>query len=252
MKPTERFSTRAESYRFHRPRYPKEIVRLLQYACHLTSNSFIADIAAGTGFLTEIFLEANYRVIAIEPNAQMRSVCAGLTTRFPNLECIDATAEATGLPNYSVDLITVAQAMHWFRLDTTHAEFTRILRPGGWCAVIYNNRHMEGDAFHEGYEQILQEFGTEYTAVHRQHMTPEKLAAFFDPNPMKQALFPNEQLLDLEALEGRIVSSSYMPQPGNAEYPAMQTAIRNLFATSQVHGHVRMRYDCVVSYGQLG
>ena len=251
MKPTERFSTRAESYRLHRPNYPNEIVDLLRRECNLTSNSLVVDIAAGTGLLTKIFLESDHQVIAIEPNEQMRAVCAKLATRFPQLQCFNATAEATGLPNHSVDLITVAQALHWFQLDQARAEFARILRPGGWCAVIYNNRQMKGDAFHEGYERILTEFGIDYLLVQRQHMTSEKLIAFFTPNQMHQAMFPNEQLLDLKALEGRIISSSYMPQPGNEKYPAMQAAIKKLFAANQVDGHARMQYDCIVSYGQL-
>ncbi len=56
-------------------------------------------------------------------------------------------------------MVTVGQAMHWFDLGATRAEFARILRPGGWCVVVYNHRKMRGDAFHEGYERILVEFG---------------------------------------------------------------------------------------------
>ncbi|MGB0124624.1 MAG: class I SAM-dependent methyltransferase, partial [Silvibacterium sp.] len=152
MKPTERFSTRVDAYREHRPRYPRAILDVLRRDCGLTSQSVIADIAAGTGLLAEIFLADGNRVIAVEPNAAMRAVCEELREEYPGLLCVDGTAEAMGLADGSVDMITVGQAMHWFDLKATRAEFARILRPGGWCVVVYNHRNMRGDAFHEGYE----------------------------------------------------------------------------------------------------
>ena len=251
LKPEERFTSRVASYRQHRPGYPKEIVALLERKCGLRSDSVIADIAAGTGLLTEIFLEQNYAVIAVEPNQAMREACESLIAQYPRLRCIDGSAEATGLPDHSADLVTVAQAMHWFDLKRTREEFRRILTPSGWCVVIYNNRRMSGDSFHEGYEKVLREFGPEYEAVQSSHLHDDKLAAFFAPGEMKQQVFPNAQALTLEGLEGRVLSSSYMPQPGHPRYSEMCHAIENLFAKEQLDGHVRMEYDCTVSYGRL-
>ncbi|MFZ0662973.1 MAG: methyltransferase domain-containing protein [Acidobacteriaceae bacterium] len=116
MKSTERFSTRVEAYREHRPRYPHAIVEVLRRECRLTRGTVIADVAAGTGLLSEIFLENGNRVIAVEPNAAMRGACEGLRGRFPDLQCVDGTAEATGLAGDSADMILVGQAMHWFDL----------------------------------------------------------------------------------------------------------------------------------------
>jgi SAM-dependent methyltransferase len=250
--PTERFTGRVESYRRYRPGYPAGSVDLLRLACGLTSHSVIADIAAGTGLLTEVFLAAAFQVIAVEPNAEMRTACAGLTQEFPQLRMAEGTAEATGLPDRSIDLITVAQAMHWFDLDKARAEFVRILRPGGWCAVLYNNRPPGGDSFHEGYEKLLQEFGVDYTAVKQQHMGRKRLAAFFAPSPMDCQTLPNEQSFDLEGLEGRVLSSSYMPQPGHPRFEAMHEAVRSLFDQTQRDGHVTMKHDCVVCWGRIG
>ncbi|MBT9331693.1 class I SAM-dependent methyltransferase [Paracidobacterium acidisoli] len=251
MKPTERFSTRVEVYRRYRPGYPEEIAGLLERECGLTQTVMIADVAAGTGLLSEIFLERGYAVDAIEPNASMRAACETLCERWPRLRCSDGTAEATGLPDRSADLITVAQAMHWFDLARTRKEFARVLRPGGWCAVIYNHRRMGGDGFHDGYEQILREFGGDYLAVQERHMTPEKLAAFFAPSVAKEAVFPNAQRLTLEGLEGRIVSSSYMPQAGEVRYVTMREAIERLFEKNERDGVVTIEYECSVVYGQL-
>ena len=113
MRPTERFSTRVEAYREYRPRYPREILDVLRRECGLTSETVIADVAVGTGLLAEIFLENGNHVIAVEPNAPMRAVCEELRAEYPKLTCVDGTAEATGLADASVDMITVGQAMHW-------------------------------------------------------------------------------------------------------------------------------------------
>ncbi len=251
LNPTERFTTRVESYRHFRPRYPAEIVEMLHRECGLKTNDLVADVAAGTGLLTEIFLAAAHPVIAVEPNDAMRTVCASLQSEYPRLQCVAGTAENTGLENRSVALITVAQALHWFDLPETRAEFVRILSPGGGCAIVYNHRRMGGDAFHDGYERILREFGSDYAAVQARHAGPERIAEFFAPSAAKTATFANHQELTLEGLLGRVTSSSYMPQPGHPRYEAMTMAVEDLFAQNQQYGTVRMDYETVVSYGQL-
>lgn len=262
--PTERFTGRVDSYRRFRPGYPPEIADLLLRECGLSGDAVVADIAAGTGLLSEIFLAAGLTVVAVEPNAEMRAACGDREREYPRLRCVDGTAEATGLPDASIDLITVGQAMHWFDLERTRAEFARILRPcehtppahqerqlGGWCAVVYNNRHPGGDAFHERYEQLLREFGTDYMHVKQQHVGRKRLAQFFAPSEMRCAVFANGQPLTPEALEGRTLSASYMPQPGHARFPEMKTALEHLFRENAHEGVVTMRYDCVVCYGRI-
>jgi SAM-dependent methyltransferase len=252
MKPTERFSTRVEAYREHRPRYPREIVDVLRRECGLAADWVIADVAAGTGLLAEIFLANGNPVIAVEPNAPMRAVCEELRGQFSSLRCLDGTAEATELPENSVDMITVGQAMHWFDLDATLAEFVRVLRPGGWCVVVYNHRKMRGDAFHAGYERILVEFGIDYDVVQSNHLPAERLVKFFAPAPMVCATLVNIQPMTLQGLRGRVLSSSYMPQEGHARYPAMMDAVDALFARHAQNGVVRMEYETAVCWGQIG
>ena len=247
----ERFTGRVESYRRHRPRYPDAVVDLLKTECGLRESSAIADIAAGTGLLAEKFLSQGFEVVAVEPNDEMRAACETLAEFFPRLRCVRGSAEATGLAPLAFDLITVAQALHWFDLKRARAEFARILRPDGWCAVIYNERRMGGDSFHDGYERLLRGFGIDYEKVQRQHLTPEKIREFFAPSPMKRVSFQNAQQLTLEALEGRIVSSSYMPKPEDSRYASMQAEIADLFRNNQMDGHVSLEYACVVDYAQL-
>jgi Methyltransferase domain len=206
----------------------------------------------GDGLLAEVFLARRFKVVAVEPNEEMRVACESLVAQYPRLRCVGGSAEATGLPSHSFDLITVGQALHWFDLSHARAEFSRILRQDGWCGVIYNERRLNGDGFHDGYERLLRDFGIDYEIVRRQHLTRERMQGFFAPCEMRRAVFPNAQALTLEALEGRIVSSSYMPKEGHARYDAMRGAIARLFETYQAGGRVRLDYECAVYYGRLG
>lgn len=249
--PTHRFSGRVESYRRYRPGYPPAIVDLLRRECALSPDAAIADVAAGTGLLTEIFLAAGFTVTAVEPNDEMRAACAELEGTYPNLRCVAGTAESTTLTDHSIDLITVAQAMHWFDLDRARAEFARILKPRGWCVVLYNNRRLSGDAFHDAYEQFLLDFGIDYKAVKEQHVGRKRLAQFFAPSTMKCESLINAQPLTLEALKGRVLSSSYIPQPGHLRFPEMQGALEKLFTEHAQNGQVTMIHDCMVCWGQL-
>lgn len=250
--PPERFTGRVESYRRYRPRYPAAIVDLLRRECGLSQDANVVDVAAGTGLLTEIFLAAGHPVTAVEPNAEMRAACSELERSYPKLRVVEGTAEETGLPARSADLITVAQAMHWFDLERTRAEFARVLKPEGCCAVIYNNRHPDSDAFHRAYERFMLEFGVDYESVKKQHVGRKRLVQFFAPAEMKCSTFTNAQSLDRDGFEGRILSSSYIPRPDHERFGEMKVALSKLFDEYQADGAVTIAYECVVCYGQLG
>jgi SAM-dependent methyltransferase len=225
---------------------------LLEAECGLGHSSLIADVGAGTGLLAEIFLTRGYEVVAVEPNEQMRAASATLVEQFPRLRCVDGSAEETRLDSHAFDLVTVGQALHWFDLSRARAEIFRILRPERWCAVVYNERRLSGDGFHDGYERLLRNFGIDYEDIQRRHLSCERIQDFLAPAEMRQAVFSNSQLLTLEALEGRIVSSSYMPKAAHARYATMREAITKLFEKYQEGGRVRLEYECVVYYGRLG
>ena len=118
------------------------------------------------------------------------------------------------------------------------------------------NVAQEATAFHDGYERILREFGTDYESVRSKYPHQQKLTEFFASQnvvtaPMQRASIPNAQEFDFKGLLGRILSSSYMPQPGHPNYPAMLRAVEQLFSQCQKDGQVRLEYDCVVTYGKL-
>jgi len=246
----ERFSSRIADYIKYRPGYPCEIVTLLKTDCGLTIDSAIADIGSGTGKLTELFLANGNVVFAIEPNAGMRSAAEQLLHGFPNFKSIDGNAEFTGLEESSVDFISAAQAFHWFDPGKFRLEAQRILKEDGWVVLTWNARKLVSTPFLEDYEQLLLTYGTDYQDI-RHENAEELVPSFFAPKSFKIEVFPNEQVFDLEGLEGRVRSSSYTPEPGHPRFGPMMEELRNVFDRHQKSGSVVFEYDTKVFYGRL-
>lgn len=250
--PTERFGDRVAHYVRNRPGYPAAIVDLLVREAGLTPASVIADLGSGTGNLARIFLERGNLVYGVEPNEAMRRAGEALLAGYPNFRSLAGTAEQTPLADASVDFVTAGQAFHWFDRDASRAEFGRILRPGGRAVLVWNDRQSKADSFAAGYEALLQTHAPEYgAACHRNVSGSAEVRAFFAPGPVSEYHFDNVQILDFDALHGRLLSSSYAPAPTEPNYPPLLTALRRLFDDHQQDGLVRFRYDTVVFLGAL-
>jgi ubiquinone/menaquinone biosynthesis C-methylase UbiE len=248
--PTERFSSRVQDYVRYRPSYPKQVMDVLQKECGLTTDHVVADIASGTGFFTRLLLENGNRVFGIEPNSDMRRAGEEYLSAYPKFHGIEATAEATTLPDHSIDIITSAQAAHWFKREQTLQEFQRILRPERFVVILFNDRLVKGDAFADDYEKIVIKYGTDYTAIQRLGKIFEG-HEFFAPYQCEKRTLPNHQDFDYEALEGRLLSSSYAPQRGDPGHEPMLAELRQIFEKHQHEGIVRMHYDTNVYFGKL-
>jgi SAM-dependent methyltransferase len=247
---TARFSSRVEKYVRYRPSYPKEVVDLLQKQCGLTSDSIVADVASGTGIFTRLLLENGTRVFGVEPNLEMRRAGEEYLARYPRFTSVDGTAEATTLPGRSVDIVTAAQAAHWFDRAKARREFVRILKPGGWTVLLWNERQTDSTAFLREYEKLLLTYGTDYQEV-RHERTTDEIAGFFDPSPFQSAVLEMRQDCDYDALEGRLLSSSYIPSADQPGYDAMLRDLHKLFDAHQVNGQVVLAYTTRVYYGQI-
>lgn len=248
--PTRRFSSRADNYLRYRPSYPRPIVPWLAEACGLAPDAAVADVGSGTGFLAELFLEAGHAVHGIEPNREMREAGERHLARFARFTSVDGTAEATGLPAASVDLVTAGTAFHWFDRERARAEFARILRPGGWVALAWNVRCPGRSPMLAEYETLLRRHAPEYPEIQKE-MSAEELAAFFLPGTLRRASFENRQRFDFAGLRGRLLSSSYAPEAGQPGHEPMMAVLGALFAAHQVDGEVTFEYDTQVLAGQV-
>jgi SAM-dependent methyltransferase len=130
-----RFGAVAAEYDRGRPSYPAAVLDRLAAVAGLGPGTDVLDLAAGTGKLTRQLVAAGASVVAVEPSAGMRE---RLVAAVPGAAALDGTGESIPLAPGSVDLVTVAQAFHWFRTAEALDEIHRVLRPGGWLALIWN------------------------------------------------------------------------------------------------------------------
>jgi len=240
LSPTTRFSNRVDNYVKYRPSYPPEIIDYLVENTGLRKRFVIADIGSGTGIFAEMFLQAGYRVKAVEPNEPMRNAAEKRLSSYSGFSSINGTAEQTGIKEKSVDLVTAAQAFHWFKPLATKNEFMRILRPGGHILLVWNIRKTSSP-FLSGYESIKAKYQVDYNQ--RTHNNETVLETFFRPLKMIRQDFPNEELLDFESLKGQLLSASYIPLEGQPGYEPMMEELSQLFIATQENGKVKIEYD---------
>ena len=209
----ENFTGKAEAYAKGRPGYPKAAI---DYICSLVpKDAVFADIGAGTGKFTVTLAERGYSVFAVEPNADMRGQLVITLESFPNVNIINGIAEATTLPEHSVDVITVAHALHWFDINAFRTECSRILKPGGLVIVIYNLTS-DGSMINIS-KEVTDAFFTKPTILEF-------------PNPLE---YTRDRWLALDA------SMDDIPLPNEPGYDAHIAEINALFDRNSVDGIVR-------------
>jgi len=213
----------------YRPSYPQAYLDYLVNEVGTNPDSTVADIGAGTGILSKLLAPRAKTVLAVEPNAEMRLAAAEYCKDALNIAVIDGSAEATTLPDSSVDFITAAQAFHWFHLDESKTEFRRILKAGGKVALVWNVR------------DVITPFGREYESVVKQHCleylgsgggSTENLAyrLLFRNGKFDYRIFPNDRRIDLETLIGYSLSTSYAPvSSGDENYAGFIKDLMALF-----------------------
>jgi ubiquinone/menaquinone biosynthesis C-methylase UbiE len=128
------FDRVAGVYQRARPSYPPAAV---EWVLETAPGRRVVDLAAGTGKLTEVLVEAGADVVAVEPLANMR---AELERALPSVRALDGAAERIPLPDGSADAVLVAQAFHWFDRPAALAEIARVLVPGGALGLVWNLR----------------------------------------------------------------------------------------------------------------
>jgi len=245
--PTGRFSDRVSAYALHRPCYPEELFHKLPGGV-FTPSATVADIGCGTGIFAAQTAPRVKKVLAVEPNPEMREYARGYLASHGNVEVLAGKAERTGLADHSVDVITAAQAFHWFDRERAAVEFRRILKTGGSVLLVWYERQTTGDEFLEGYERLLLEHSIDYRQVDHRNVTPAIINDFFSPDPVGTVRVRGEQVMDFEGVRGRVISSSYAPAPGHPRFAPLMTALEELFDRCQRQGRVVFRYDFIAYF----
>jgi ubiquinone/menaquinone biosynthesis C-methylase UbiE len=248
---TDRFTGRAETYDRFRLRYPSDtILALLRAWCGLQSDWLVADIGAGTGMLSEVFLANGNPVIAIEPNEEMRSVCKQLLPTRPLLEVQNSTAEATGLADASINMVAAGRAFHWFDIPRALTEFRRILEPHGWLVLISLGRDKGDDPQSRDFEHLLTHHGIDDNYARAGFRVHENLHEFFATDH-HHAEIDGHQQLDWETFLGQTNSLSIVPKIGDPRFETFHHLLRDYFETYASNGILTAPTKCWIDAGRL-
>lgn len=246
---SDRFLGRVEAYAKYRPGYPAAAIDLLEARCGLKRGADAVDLGSGTGILSALLVKRGARVFGIEPNKEMRYYSdLAVSGEFYS---DSGTAENTHMPDKFFDLLVCGQAFHWFDPQRTRVEALRILKPGAWAALLWNERSKVVVPFLEDYEALLRRYATEYDEVARLRAQEAGIGVFFGHVP-ELATFPNEQVFDFEGLTGRVMSAPYAPMPDRPEHAPLMAGLREVFDRHQCDGKVVFPYQTLVYFGQPG
>lgn len=216
----------------------------------LRDGSKVADIGSGTGIFSKLLLDAGHEVFAVEPNAEMRAAAEVLLGRSSSFHSIAASGEETTMPDQSMDWIVSAQAFHWLDRARARAEFSRLLKPAGLIALIWNVRQTNSTPFLRDYEELLLTYAPDYSRVRHENVDAEALAQFFEDGHFQKHVFSNTQTFDWAGLRGRLLSCSYAPAAGQAGHEDMLAELKRVFDANERDGFVTFIYQTEVFIGQ--
>lgn len=240
--PTEKFSDRAMNYHLYRPGYPEEIIAIIKEITKIKNDSKIADIGSGTGIFTQLLSKLGCIVYGVEPNKEMRELSDKVLSRNSNFVSVEGRAEKTTLQDNSIDLITVAQAIHLFETKTSLHEFNRILKNSGHIAFIWNERDNQSSAFQKEYDNFLIKNCPEYVKSPHKDVGKSLVFQYLREDSVVIHEFKNIQDFVWESFSGRVFSSSYTPNPNDINFEPFQKKLIKFFDKFQQDGKVLFEY----------
>jgi SAM-dependent methyltransferase len=221
------FERGAQDYEKGRPSYPAGVMETLRSSCGLGPSCDVVDVGAGTGKFTRLLEAAGAgSIVAVEPVDAMR---AELVAKSPTVRAVAGTAEATTLDDGCADLVTVAQAFHWFATDAAVAELARVLRPGGFLALVWNTRDLSLP-WQAAIDSIMTRLAGEAPRFRSDdaswHEPIDRSPAF---GPLESATFVNPVPgVDLDVLRARVASTSYVSALPDDERESVLAEVEDL------------------------
>lgn len=247
--PKEFFTGRVENFRRYRLGYPAAVVDLLAKDYGLSNDAAAADIGAGVGRFTAMIAPRVKTVYAVEPLDDMRAVLEKQLAGT-NVTAIKASAEATGLADASIDIITAAQSFQWFDAPLARREFMRILKSGHFTVLLWNDRDIDRDDFHREYEFYVRGLPLYRQETHKT-FTREDIDAFYGNDRYDVHTFRNEQNVDRDGLIGRFLSASYAPKKGEEGYDEAVSFFSDLFDRYAKNGTVTIQHTVELFAGKF-
>ena len=226
--PYTAFAEVAGAYERGRPGYPEEAVRWMVGDRPLA----VVDLGAGTGKLTRVLVALGHRVVAVEPLDEMR---AELAAALPAVHAIQGTAEEIPLFTGAADVVTSAQAFHWFDHDNALPEIARVLRPGGRLALVWNSRD-DSDPWMARLSAII---GNE--SIEESDVVPV-IDASGRFGRVETAVFSFTHRLDRDGLLDLVLSRSYIAKLSPPDREPVLDAVEALYDETAGPSGVQLAY----------
>lgn len=238
------FDAVATDYHRARPSYPPGIYDALEEELGGLEGAVVVDLGAGTGIASRQLLERGARVVAIDVAEQMlRRGRAHQALRPP---AVVADGSAVPLRSGCAHLACFAQAWHWFDVESTAAELSRVLRPAGLWAAWWNHPRADGEDWFDAQQDLLEQTCPAYSRAHRdtgnRGWQDEPLAATGLFGPGRRIVIPWNREVSCEdwVIEGR--STSYVAALDPRSRDQLLRAIDELIGARFPEGRMTVPY----------
>jgi len=219
------FSAAASTYARIRPTYARPAIGAIKDLC--PRGGRVLDVAAGTGILTGQLVRAGLDVTAVEPLAEM---ARHLRLALPAVPLVRGVVEHLGVRDDSFDVVTVAQAFHWFDFQAALSELARVLAPDGVLVLVWNARDASVPWVDELTRLVEQRTGGRPYDDHREVSWSEVVAASGRFGPLDERRYPNPIPTTLDGVIDRLRSTSFVAVLDDAERAVLLDAARDLLA----------------------
>lgn len=236
MDHTSRFDGKGEIYAKARPKYAAELFGYLKNTMNIGAGSVFADVGSGTEIFAEQLLECGYKVFAVEPNGDMRKKAEEKLSRNENFVSVSGSDRNMNLPDKSVDIVSAAQAFHWFDAEAFGTECARVLKPGGRVMLVYNFRDEEAPCT-KALAKLRHKYSPEFRGFSN-GVSGEACAAL-SVGEISVFGADNTQIYERRVCTARVLSSPYSPKETDAGYTEYLREIHEIFDTFSRDGLIR-------------
>ncbi|MCL2408727.1 MAG: class I SAM-dependent methyltransferase [Oscillospiraceae bacterium] len=234
---------KAESYHIGRPDYPEAFFDYLYNEVSLPHDSIIADVGAGTGKNTKKFLEKSSKVFAVEPDKDMMKMLRSNLSQFPDCLFVGRTAEDTGIPAGSVDLIFCGNSYMWFDRSVVVPEFKRIIRADNHQNIVIARLGPGEDVYAGELIEIDKKFSKPVSGRPPNNSPP------FQHDIFVNKVFDYTLYQDFNEFLHGCLSASSAPNTEDDIFEDYVTSLRQLFEKYSNEGKLETRFKLFVVVG---
>ncbi|MCH5165855.1 MAG: class I SAM-dependent methyltransferase [Clostridiales bacterium] len=251
MNNEQKFSGKANYYDNARPAYAESLLNTLYSDYGFARQSKIADIGSGTGIFTEQLLKRGCTVYGVEPNADMREACEKRLKGYSNFISVNGDAANTKLLDSSVNIVTAAQALHWFPLEEFRQECRRILKPNGLVVIVYNQRC--NDIINERIDAVIArtcDLNSASTGPAFIELKRKKINDLFQ-GKYTEIRKSNSIPMDLNKFLSYWLSRSYAPKSDDDSYEQFIKVMTAMFKEYAPNGIITIEQESVAYIGYV-